>query len=234
MVNIEELGERDRIVKQIRWARGIEEDRHIVLERTLVGYIGNLRGLKHLLEYLRQQTSNLKSNTILDVGAGLTIAISELERLPLGKGFNFLATVLKGHPEIEVHLGMERVHITSVERLRGVRNKSIACVLGVFSIAYSASPRLAIQQIDRVLVPGGILKASFQHSEFVEEEHKIRTHHEFTSTLKELGYDVAIIENTDDEAEIVLAIKPGLNGISAKELINQDNEDWEEQIKEVE
>ncbi len=90
-----------------------------------------------------------------------------------------------------------------------------------------------MKEIDRILVPGGVLKASFQPHDFYDEKYKFSTHDEFSKILRSLGYDISIVENEGGRVEVLLAVKPGGTiYYSAKKLMEEDKRDWEEQVKE--
>jgi SAM-dependent methyltransferase len=178
-------------------------------------YVKTLEGVEHLFDYVR----TLPSNTILDIGAGTTAGIHQLAQSPTGAGLTFEATTLRYRPEIEENLGKERTHITSGETLRGIKDNSVGCIFGVYSVTYSAAPNLVMQSMNRVLVPGGVVKIATTDSQIWN----------FYEGLKMMGYDVA--DNAKwQRALVVLAIKPGTkDAVRARALLDADAETFEEQ-----
>jgi ubiquinone/menaquinone biosynthesis C-methylase UbiE len=178
-------------------------------------------GLANFLDYLR----NLRlGGLVLDVGAGTTRAVAQLSDSYLGRDLTFGATILTRMKEISENLGFERTIETEVEKLRGVNDKSVTGVISFSALAYSAAPQLAVRSIDRVLIPGGAVKANFKFPPS-SEEHSARrfskTHDEFSDTFLKLGYDIALGEAF--QFVTMVAIKPGgQKSISAKELLNSD------------
>jgi len=153
----------------------------------------------------------------LDIGAGKTKAISQIEKSKLGKGLEFKATVLAKDKEIvDKYLGSSRTITTSAESLRGVNSESVAGILAMYSITYSYAPRLAIERMDQVLVPGGIIKATFGST---SPEAKFTSPTEFINAWKDLGYD------TFYWGDIALVIKPGASGLPTAGKVFSD--DWQ-------
>jgi len=113
-------------------------------------------------DYLRKLDGH---GLVLDIGAGTTRGISQLEKSSLGSGLSFEAVALSYSPLIKENLGLEKTHITSAESLKGVKNESVAGVISLFGISYCTRPDLAVYSIDRVLLPGGVIKAGFISSE---------------------------------------------------------------------
>lgn len=203
--------ERNDAARKIRSARTAErEGDPYNINRTGWRYLQQLAGAQHLFDYVK----SLKSQTVLDIGAGTTLASSELQQSQLGHDLHFEATVLRNRPEIENNLGEERVHITSAEVLRGVPDESVGCVIAVFSVDYSDAPGLVAGSIDRVLVAGGAVKISGYSRIFPQ----------FYDQFERRAYDI----DSDEvwgEYRVILAIKPGnTSGISAKELLKLDKE----------
>ena len=180
-------------------------------------YMQGLGGVAHLFSYIK----TLPSKTVLDVGAGTTHGAHQLSRTSFAQGLHFEATILRDRPEIQHYLGSKNIHVTSVETLRGIPDSSVGCVIAVQSLRYSGAPALAVQSIDRVLVPGGVLKASSLIDAFAIVR----------DSLVKLGYDVAF-EKKFPETRALLGIKPGGPlGPSAAELLNDDVREADEQIR---
>lgn len=218
---------RNAIAQQIREARKTDRSALHLTDRVGWEYVEQLKGVQHMFEYVR----GLSSHRVLDVGAGDTKGTHDLSRSPFGAGLEFEAVVLTNRSVIEEHLGRDRTHNTSVEMLRGIEDSSIGCVIAVFSLAYSAQPSLAIEGIDRVLVPGGVLKARFLKKDTPRSESSPQFALEFREALAKLGYDVAI-DNTR-EVRVLLAIKPGKQSsavMTAAKLMKADDDSGGSQV----
>ena len=185
-------------------------------------YIYNLNGLSEYFNYIRSLGGN---NTVLDLGAGTTRAIAELESRDIGKGVNFIATVLRRQKSVSSNgIDSSRVFKTSAERLAGIPDNSVSGIISYSALAYSAVPELVIRSIDRVLIPGGVIKAEFNNDKTVTNPKSAysnrKDYKKFVEELTRLGYDVA---HEDWRGEVVLAIKPGGNlGVSAYDLLMAD------------
>jgi hypothetical protein len=228
--------ERFEVAKQIIGAR--QQERKESKERYHVNRNGReilfrIGGLEQYFKYLRQ----LKSNKILDVGVGSGLGSGEISQMPMTEGFEYHVSALRNHSELNKRFSNDRLHITSVESLKGIENSSIAGILGVNSVAYSAYPRLAVKRLDEVLVPGGALKLTFNIFGHTERYGNtiFKDPEQFINFINKLGYDVAFQDHAflakkTKEPElfamansIVLAIKPGnLQAPSAKDLLTQD------------
>ncbi|MBI2030508.1 methyltransferase domain-containing protein [Candidatus Kaiserbacteria bacterium] len=222
---------RDQVAAKVRRLRVGERetvpDREpfYTINRDKEKYLEKLMGYVAFLDYVK----TLPSNIVLDIGAGTTRAISEIAKSKAGAGLDFKATALNRNPDIEKNLGFENVHVTSVETLRGVADQSIGGVTAVFSLPYVVDPALAVKSIDRVLVPGGVVKAWLPSTESNDEKRIIkgntyRSYHEFEAEFKKLGYDCEYLERDGLILEVFLAIKPGgrPGGPSAQELVSVD------------
>lgn len=229
---LEQPGERSLVAKQISASRKKERVGGLVKNRSITEYIDDLQGLKHLFQFARTNKDQLGSSTILDIGAGTTRGIFEASISSYGKGLNFTATVLRHIPEIEKYLGKDRTRVTSAETLRGINDRSCSVVLSDFGLGYSQNPEASIKSVDRVLVPGGILKVNFRYAPdpYVQDFGETAL---FVNELKKLGYDVYVKRNERTYTEVVVAIKPGNKISSAEELTNLDLSDWEEQKEEI-
>jgi SAM-dependent methyltransferase len=225
--------ERTQIAKQIKDARknerSVTEDslEKYPTDRDYLMYWYSIGGLKYVFEYLK----TLPSNIVLDIGTGTGKAASEMSRSRSAQGLDVHATSLRNDPELQKNFpDKTKLHITSVETLRGIERSSVGTVLAMCSIAYANYPKLAIQKIDEVLVPGGVLKANFSPgSGHAYGDVIFKSSDVFVETLHSLGYDVDVSTNNiylkkDDhyakgKALVVLAIKPGNpNAPTAKEL----------------
>lgn len=221
---------RDDVAGQVRWSRSMEQKDYMLAYRDASEYLEIAYGLEHFFKYLQDHKEQLGSSLVLDVGAGFTKGTSQLSASPFGQGLSFMATILQQRPEVADNLGKDRVLITPVESLRGIEDSSVAGVISIQAMAYSAAPEQAIQRIDEVLVAGGIIKATFQHEAYYNDKLKMGPHTRFTHELKIRGYDVAVRANEDQELEIVLAVKKG--GFStADELMQSDQDTWKKQVE---
>ncbi len=158
------------------------------------------------------------------------------------KGLDVEVTALNRNPELAQNFPKDKVNITGAETLRGIDTKSLGGVLALNSIAYSAYPKLAIQKIDEVLIPGGAIKGTFAVLGGIRNYSgsMFKDCAQFTRELQSRGYDVSYLPNHefsgvknfgDDEKEdcavywnsVVVAIKPGNpNAPSARTLIDLD------------
>lgn len=223
---------RNTIAKQIKEIRNIESARLYETERDGIKYIQELLGVRYLFDYIRRLGD---SNLILDIGAGTTSGIYDLSISSLGAGLQFEATVLSRNPAMVNYLANERVHTTSVERLRGVKDSTVGGILGVYSIGYSDEPGLAIASLDRVLIPGGVFKGTFHKRPANSDEAKqnpfgFKGYDQFRDAFNGLGYDTAV-EDTGTSADILLAMKPGGPGqVKAASLLEADKKTVKDQI----
>lgn len=187
------------------------------VNRDALAYLLGFGGLTESFKYIKQ----LKSNVVVDIGTGKGLAWSELAG-KYGNGLEFWATNLVYDKHL-VDLFNDRVKFTPVEFMKGFTDESVGGVIAMKSIAYSASPEMAMRAIDRILVPGGLIKASFrgpEESGIVDLGYQ--THHKFTESLKSLGYDIGVLGD-----EVVLAVKPG-GGVKAKDILTKDLESVEQ------
>lgn len=219
---------RSAIARQIGEAR--YNDEYSLYENSRDGrmYIRDLLGIQHLFDYARSQKD---SSLVLDIGAGVTLGTRDLSLSILGRGLKFEATVVKRLPNDLNFLGEENTHITSVETLRRIVDRSVVVVLGVFSVGYSADPNLAVAGIDRILIPGGVFKGTFYKGDLLTAQSPIgfKTYHKFDQALKQLGYDSATSES-GPMADILLAIKPGgIGHTRASQLIEEDEQTYKDQ-----
>lgn len=223
---------RNTIAKQIREIRNIERARLYETERDGIKYIQKLLGVLCLFDYVRRLGS---TSLILDIGAGSTSGIYDLSTSSLGAGLLFEATVLSRNPALVNYLPNKQIHVTSVERLRGIKDASVGGVLGVYSVGYSDEPALAITSLDRVLVPGGVFKGTFHKKPTSPDEAKqnpfgFKEYDQFRDAFSGFGYDTAV-ENNGASADILLAIKPdGPEQVKAASLLEADKKTVKNQI----
>jgi SAM-dependent methyltransferase len=240
---------RSRIAQQIKFIRSAEH-RHENLEaawdRDKLDYFFALNGLSNFFDYafkagrLHTWPWPWPYPQVLDIGAGTTRGIAEIAESEIGNKLVFQATVLTRNPQIEKNLGFEFTHITSAEVLRGFSPESISAVISFNGIAYSAEPEIAARRIDEILIPGGAIKVTFKpktDNSVPTEAHlnTFSTHDRFSTELKKLGYDVAVINEELQEAygrprevganeDVMLAIKSGGKvNATARELLASDS-----------
>ena len=132
------------------------------LNRSGKDYIKDLRGLKYFFDYVRQ----LPWPMVLDIGSGSTKGINDIEKSSIGEGLFFEATSLHAdRREVDEHLGMDYLHITSAEVLRGskrkpIRDSTYGAVLALYALGWSHGPDLVMHRINDILIPGEYLKAT--------------------------------------------------------------------------
>lgn len=216
--------DRGAIANQILTMRYIEHHSHHLEEewdRNKLEYLKAFNGLSHLFRHTHQLGAG---SLVLDIGAGTTKGIGEIAKSKLGEGLNFNATVLTRSSKIAEGLGFERTHITSAAVLRGVDYHSVSAVLSLNGLAYTVESPVVARKIDQILVPGGVIKATFR-SKIVQPTFRaislgFNTHEALSVDLEQMGYDVAIIDEEMQEAfnrpreaganrDVMLAIKPG-------------------------
>ncbi len=185
------------------------------LRRGLERYIGELDGLVPSLAYVRDHTT---SNLILDIGAGEAIGINELAKDSRGEDLEFAATglVAPDNPDKVPYL------VTSGEYLKGVGDESVGGALALYSITYSPSPEMVVNALDRVLVPGGIVKTRLiEVVTFAHAGMYISHSGHFVPYFERKGYDIATTYGF--YSSILLAKKPGGNSqMSAGDLLQRD------------
>jgi hypothetical protein len=229
---------RNKVAKQLREIRSIEKSLNVPYSdyystnRNAEDYVRLLSGVRNFFSYVRDLG---ESNIVLDIGAGEMTAINQFSRSSLGKGLHFEATILT-QPKKESNLKMVKSHQVPVETLRGISDRSVGGIIGVLSIAYSSRPILAITSIDRVLVPGGIIKAAFRNMDTSGKRGYagIRKSSDFKDGFQELGYDVAVDKWNGQNGRyesVLLAIKPGGKAsVKAEKLLQADGESADQQI----
>lgn len=218
---------RQEVALQLMSTRQLERQQGYSIDRRGELYLAKLEGLECFFHYLKQFK---KSNIVYDIGAGLTRGISEISRMDMAEGLNFLATGLDRPKEVQSWLGNSRYRITSAEILRGIADQSVAGIIALHSIVYSKAPTMVINRINQVLIPGGAIKATFRGSDsdiskdFCQQSN-FQYPDEFVQALKLLGYDTALSYCL--ECSILLAIKPGENiTISAQKILDYDKQSY--------
>lgn len=211
---------RSRAASTIWKLRRLEASPHPYnTERGLSTYIHRLNGLDRTIDYLQ----TLKSCTVLDIGAGRCMAIEELA---LDRGLSAIATGLRPlrHSDKSWLKDIITYKITPAETLRGIQDSTVGAILAVRSISYSSAPQLVAASMNRVLVPGGVIKGCFPYQdEIYGEELPIIEHsmHGIARELCRLGFCV------HKSARVLTAVKPGNpQSLTAKEIFERDYYDY--------
>lgn len=197
-----------------------------------------LGGFDELFKYVQ----TLPSKTIVDAGTGNGFAlalISENNRYSLQNKYDleFIGTDLIKAPLLNPY----KFRQTSIESMKGFSNESVGAIISVLgAYAYTQAPQLAVENTDRILVPGGILKIvihDFPKKQSIEEvDSALKLLFEsLAGYFKYLGYDLSAqrckqpqTEKDDKQTFIrLLAVKPlgdGTFPIQADELMKKDLE----------
>lgn len=223
---------RNLVASQLMTARHYDRHNGYEVNRYFPEYVEDIRGIKHLLEYVRNNLPRLGSNKILDVGIGRGRATREMSVVPWGEGLVFEGTTVSITEDVVANFGKTGLHITSAESLSGVADNSMAAVLSCFGVAYSKAPDKAIAQVDRVLVPSGVFKAVFYDVRLgVSEVMHPDMPDEFVLALRNSSFDVAVRLSLDEIA-IVVAVKPPVS-VAAVSLLTLDANGWRAQAEEA-
>jgi SAM-dependent methyltransferase len=227
------LYERTNIARQVKSARKTERGPNpYPLDRSFVNYFFTIGGFSNFFDYAR----SLPSNLVLDIGTGNGVAARGIANSPLALDLDIHVTSLQNTPQLQSNIQRDKIHITPVETLRGVKNNSVAAILSMGSLGYVEYPNMAIDRIDQVLIPGGVLKATFPppDSKGTVRGMHFKTAEIFLRRLAALGYDVAeqnhsvrmpegISEIEEFKMVIILAVKPGNDKApSARSLMDAD------------
>jgi hypothetical protein len=199
-------------------------------------YFEMMNGLTATLGYAENLPD---SNTILDLGTGTGRGCVDLAKQ--FENLNFIGTGLRRYPETERFLPGNKFTLTSGENLRGIKDKSIAGVIANFSITYSHAQQLVAERVDEILVPGGIVKATFvfspekqpnlilnKRARITLDRTKPKDYKEFEKALLTMGYDVEVKpvlypDKINVRRYILLAIKPeNPSSFNAKEILAKD------------
>lgn len=229
------LTPRAKVAQEIRWARMADRKQGYQRSRSGEFYVRMLHGLEHFFQFVGEIK---ESSVVIDIGAGTTRGISELAVANSKRGLDFHATILTPLREVNSSwvgvskLERSRIHITSAEALRGFASKSVAGIISLHALSYTASPELAVRRINEVLVDGGVVKSTI----WTKEEAPAK-YDEFIGTFRSLGYDITT--QTAEERgysprfyTLLLAIKPGGDSrISAEELLRMDESHLVEEKK---
>lgn len=186
--------------------------------RSFFDYMSYLNGLTATLNHV-ETTSELKNGIILDIGTGNGIALNELSKKTT---LTCIGTSLTLPPKYSYKTkGLSRIILTPVERLRGITDSSVSLAIAVYSLDYSALPAQAVRMFDRVLLPGGILKACF--NEPIEQfMSNMQSRDVYGRFFKALGYE--IVTNNSKLTHILVVRKPGYSQSSKSlyEIVTSD------------
>lgn len=199
-----------------------------IKDSSLTDYLKAAKGLLAFLDHTRE-----RQPAMLEIGSGTATALDQLAENQLGYGLTLMGTVLRHLRETKPNVTLRT---TPAEILHRVPAKSVGGILSLGGIAFSAVPELVVNNINRTLVKGGILKATFRasHSYGQEWDEKYdewgyRLHDPFSQELQRRRFDVAVMETEVDD--IMVAIKPGVRKIAtAQELLQEDARTLPEQL----
>ncbi|MCR4329797.1 MAG: hypothetical protein NUV65_04620 [Candidatus Roizmanbacteria bacterium] len=230
-----ELHWRQKVADQIKdaWRRekqgwqGPESDSYNTTRRGL-DYIHALGGISATAKYVDTSFAGMP---ILDIGAGSTIGIAELQEcfFPTHTAWG---TVLS-RPQQPLNnfstLPSDRVVFTPAETLSGLYREFIgsqpnfALVTGVMSIVYSRAPEQCIRAISKILPDGGIVKLCLSNS-YWGDNNTMLCAMDFYAKFIVAGYGTSYLRNLrcgDSIVDVVLAVK-GRDKSFAINMINND------------
>ena len=228
----QEKNRRQQVAAKLKRLRELEHNNpEFLRDSSLRDYLVSAGGLQAFLDHIRET----KSRKVLDIGTGTGKALSQIATSRAGDGLSFIGTALTS-PKTEKPTGIQ-LHLTAAESLRGIQPDSVGGVLSIGSIGFSNAPELVVANIDRTLVDGGAIKATFRKKGTYGKDWDKKydkwgysIHDPFTREWSKLGYDLAIAETEDDD--ILVAVKPGaLKPIGAAELLQADIQTLPEQIE---
>ncbi|HVZ12682.1 MAG TPA: hypothetical protein VG965_06665 [Patescibacteria group bacterium] len=179
-------------------------------------YIRELYGLEAFFSYVKY----IGAKQVVDVGAGFGFGVADLrDQYKYADGLNFYATNLSDNEGLARNIPEEHVYLTSAEEMEGLEPETVGGIIALNSIAYSVSPETVTKRFDEILVPGGIIKASFRHRlDDQYKEYGFQTADEFIEFWSQLDYDLAVYKGL-----VVVAIKPGGNyGATAYDIAALD------------
>ena len=219
---------RDVLAHRVIDTRDNERKNWTKHSRNAGEYVDVLKGLQHFLEYIRSNVNEGNPDLVGDLGGGTTKAIAQLRDSEMGFGLRYEATGLIRNREVNEYLGGKNFHLTTFERLSCFKPFSLGGAISVFGEGYAANPELAMEKLDEKLAPSAVFKANFQHPDKMTPQLTFIPHDRFSKKLRELGYDVAIVDNDACESQILVAIKQPTK-IAAQKLLDLDLADYEEQ-----
>jgi SAM-dependent methyltransferase len=201
------------------------------LSRGAESYIRELQGVDYFFDYVSTVQRGIAD--MLEIGIGKGIAAREFMEEGIMRNIRLSATGLIDYPRELGRSGLHRFALTDAEDLGMLPEQMFAGVIGVYSIAYSEHPEIAMQEVDRVLMPGGAVKFKFPpHTTHVGRGTSVvfKNHEMFSRQAMDLGYSVAL----DGAAAptVLLAIKPGMRqGMTASRLLELDRQNMQTQLE---
>ena len=210
-------------IKEVRkWDRQLlAEGMNEIRNRSGAEYVDALQGLNATLQYILR----LKSNVIVDVGAGSSRGIAELSKSRFGRDLTFKGVGLYRDPAIAHNIGWEHYTLTTAEIMRGFSNESVGAFISVFGgLHYSKRLTFALSREDELLVPGGVIKLCLAEDaasglkeslkQQLNEEARVRNQ-AIENFFRDRQYGIADMKRVWNSKEgegsdrIFLAIKPG-------------------------
>ncbi|HVA11238.1 MAG TPA: hypothetical protein VNG32_03655 [Candidatus Dormibacteraeota bacterium] len=216
---------------QIAHMRLLEQiEPEYIKDSSILDYLKSAKGLQAFLTHSRSRSVP----NVLEIGSGTATALTQIAESQFGEGLSFIGTNLTHRPKPDTPQVVLRQ--TPAEVLDGFAPQSVGGILSIGAIAFSAAPELVIDSIDRTLVKGAAIKATFRakHSYGPEWDGKYDAwgygpHDAFSKELRQRRFDVAIMETEVDD--VLVAIKPGVRKIvTARELLEQDSQTLHDQL----
>lgn len=199
-----------------------EQDGLMETGRDGDAYLRTLSGLDATIAYLQ---SRGLPRRVLDVGTGTGLGINDLTGTVFADGWDIHATGLLRKNLIPDLSPRIKFHVTAGEFLKGIPDASTSCTLALNSVAYSQTPELVVANLDRVTVPGGVVKATFVSPWKKTSASIWNTHHVFSRMMSRQGFGVAVIPNVHEGVDVMLAVKHEPDAL-AEDLIAQDYQEW--------
>lgn len=207
---------RQEAAQQIRKIRAIERTNNAyALDMTFADVLYEVPVLQPALEYI--QTGNIP-HAVLEIGIGTGASFAAMATSSLGEGIDFTGTALSHHPPMDILPENAQVHLTSAESLanRKIAFQSQGLAFSIKALGFSIYPEADVDNIHRVLAPGGIFIATFKkkHGSYGHKWDRLykkwgyQQHDRFSQELAKHQYSIRIIEQENGD-DILLAIKPG-------------------------
>ena len=208
--------------------------------RRGLDYIHALGGISATAAYVNDSFAGMP---ILDIGAGSTIGIAELQ-----EGFfpthTAWGTVLSRPQQQSNHfstLPLDRVVFTPAETLGGLRRKhngqwpNFALITGVMSIAYSKAPLQCIYAMSKVIPDGGVVKLCLSN-EYSSGNDTMLCAMDLYAKFTIAGYGTAYLQNvrSGDYLVDVLLVVRGRDKSIAVNLITNDLQNRKKDVLKME
>jgi SAM-dependent methyltransferase len=212
----------DQLTLHIQKHLKLQKEKGYTIDRTALEYIHSLEGLHFMFEHIRK----LGTPTVCDLGAGVGEAVTQLANTDIGKGLDFFATVLDPSAVVDPKRVLPKrvrnpIKPTFVEGL--FETFQLAEPMGGFiscaGLCYAVDIGMALKNIDRNLMPGGVIKADFPLEGI--NTHGMHSSEKFISTWSQMRYGVAAM-TTDNDLAVVIAVKQGSDD-TAEKLLNLDH-----------